>query len=75
MKGILVMVFTGLLAFAITNSSAQVKVDLKKKVNKEANQRANSHADQIIDKGFDKLEEGVGNLFKKKDKSFIFRIN
>ncbi len=69
MKGILVMVFTGLLAFVITNSSAQVKVDLKKKVNKEANQRANSHADQIIDKGFDKLEEGVGNLFKKKDKS------
>ena len=68
MKGTFVMILTALLIFAVMNSSAQVKVDLKKKVNKEANQRANSRTDKIIDKGFDKLEEGVGNLFKKKDK-------
>jgi outer membrane protein OmpA-like peptidoglycan-associated protein len=45
---------------------AQIKV--KKKVNREANQRANRKVDQGIDKAFDKLEEGIGGLFKKKNK-------
>ena len=69
MKGLLVMLFTGLLAFPVLETNAQVKVDVEKKVNREANQRANQTTDKIIDKGFDKLEEGVGNLFKKKKKT------
>ena len=68
MKGLLVMLVTGLLTFPVMDTYAQVKVDLEKKVNREANQRANQTTDKVIDKGFDKLEEGVGNLFKKKKK-------
>jgi len=49
-------------------SSAQVKVDVKKKVNDQANSRANSHADQAIDNAFNKLEDGIGGLFKKNRK-------
>jgi len=49
-------------------TSAQVKVDVEKKVTSEANQRANSNTDKAIDKAFDAVEEGIGNLFKKKDK-------
>jgi len=49
-------------------TSAQVKVDVEKKVTSEANQRANSNTDKAIDKAFDSVEEGIGNLFKKKDK-------
>jgi OmpA-OmpF porin, OOP family len=69
MKGLLVFLIAGLLAFSSVNSIAQVKVDVKKKVNRETNQRANQRTDQAIDKGFDKIEEGVGSLFKKKDKT------
>jgi len=49
-------------------SSAQVKVDVKKKVNNQANSRANSHTDKAIDNAFNKLEEGIGGLFKKNRK-------
>lgn len=47
---------------------AQVKIDVKKKVSKEANQRANQKTDKAIDKTFDAVEDGVGSLFKKKNK-------
>ena len=56
-----------LIAFFLVNfTSAQVKVDVEKKINREANQRANSNTDKAIDKAFDSVEEGIGNLFKKK---------
>ncbi|NOR73846.1 MAG: OmpA family protein [Draconibacterium sp.] len=48
--------------------SAQVKVDVEQKINTEANTRANQQADKAIDKAFDKLEEGIGGLFKKKNR-------
>lgn len=35
---------------------------------RKATDRVNSRVDQSIDKGFDKVEEGVGGLFKRKDK-------
>ncbi len=56
------------IAFIIVSftSTAQVKVDVEKKLNNEANQRANSNTDKAIDKAFDSVEEGIGNLFKKK---------
>ena len=58
-----------LILFAVTTSNAQININVKKKINREANQRANSKTDQAIDKSFDKLEEGIGGLFKKKDKN------
>lgn len=68
MKGILVIFIAGLLNLCVINTNAQIKVDVKKKVSTQANQRANERTNQVIDKGFDKIEEGVGSLFKKKDK-------
>jgi len=69
MKGLLVIFITGLLAFSTLTSTAQVKVDVKKKDARETNQRANQRTDQAIDKGLDKLEEGIGSIFKKKEKT------
>ena len=51
------------------SSTAQIKIDLKKKLNRETNQRANEKTDKAIDESFDQLEEGVGGIFKKKDKN------
>ena len=68
MKGFPIILLMGLLALLSANSYAQVKVDVKKKVNQQVNQRANQRTDQVIDKGLDKIEEGIGNIFRKKDK-------
>ena len=48
--------------------SQEVKVDVKGKVVEETDQRANQKTEEAIDYGFDKVEEGIGNLFKKKEK-------
>jgi OOP family OmpA-OmpF porin len=48
--------------------SQKIKVDLKGKVIEETDNRANRKTDEVIDKGFDKVEEGIGNLFKKKER-------
>ena len=65
MKNALIFI---LIFFAAYSVKAQVDVDVDEKVTKEANQRANTHTDKAIDNTFDKLEEGIGSLFKKKDK-------
>jgi OmpA-OmpF porin, OOP family len=46
-------------------ANAQI-IDPKKTAERKATDRANSRIDQSIDKGFDKVEEGIGSLFKKK---------
>lgn len=56
------------LSFLLTDMNAQVKVDVKGKVNEEADYRANRTTDNAIDAGFDKVEEGIKGIFKKKDK-------
>ena len=48
-------------------SQAQIKNPLKK-TKEEGVNRTNRGIDNTVDKGYDKLEEGIGNLFKKKDK-------
>lgn len=48
--------------------SQKVKVDVKEKVIEETDNRANKKTDEAIDTGFDKIEEGIGNLFRKKPK-------
>jgi outer membrane protein OmpA-like peptidoglycan-associated protein len=47
---------------------AQVDVDVKGKVKDQVKDRANDRTDEAIDKSLDKIEEGVGSIFKKKDK-------
>lgn len=41
----------------------------KETAKRKASDRANGKVDQTIDKGLDKIEEGIGNLFKKKGKA------
>ncbi|MGQ1908692.1 OmpA family protein [Marinifilum sp. RC60d5] len=59
--------FTLLLTLSITIVNAQV-VDPEKVVKKQGTRRANNKIEKGVDKGFDKLEEGLGSLFGKKKK-------
>ncbi|QEC44584.1 OmpA family protein [Pseudobacter ginsenosidimutans] len=52
----------------LSNASAQ-KIDVKEKAKNAATNRADRKVDNSIDKGLDKIEEGIGGLFKKKNKS------
>jgi outer membrane protein OmpA-like peptidoglycan-associated protein len=66
---VLFTVFTSLLFLLSTEAKPQkVKVNVKEKVVEETDNRANSKTDEVIDAGFDKIEEGIGNIFKKKEK-------
>lgn len=48
---------------------AQIRInDPGKVAERQAENRANRKVDQAVDKGLDKVEEGIGSLFKKKDK-------
>ena len=49
-------------------SPQKVKVNVKEKVVEETDNRANRKTDEVIDAGFDKIEEGIGSIFKKKEK-------
>jgi outer membrane protein OmpA-like peptidoglycan-associated protein len=57
-----------LLMFFSPGIRSQVKVDVKGKVNQEADNRANNATDRAIDAGFNKIEDGIKGIFKKKDK-------
>jgi hypothetical protein len=54
--------------FLSQQAVSQVKVDVKGKVNQEADNRANNATDRVIDASFDKLEDGIKGVFKKKEK-------
>lgn len=65
LKKILVI---GLTCLCISTASAQV-IDVKQKAKNAATNRVDGKVNQGINKGLDKLEEGIGGIFKKKDKS------
>ncbi len=58
---------TLLLAGSYCSSSAQI-IDVKESAKRKTTNRVNSKTDDNIDKGLNKVEEGIGNLFKKKKK-------
>ena len=69
MKNFPIVLF--LFLFTMLNSGLMgqsIKVPIKKKVIEETDYRANKNADELIDKGFDKVEDGIKSLFKKKKK-------
>ncbi len=43
------------------------QIDLKGKIKSQTNNRANERVDQGIDRELNKMEEGIGNIFKKKE--------
>ncbi|MFC2185767.1 OmpA family protein [Fulvivirgaceae bacterium LMO-SS25] len=51
----------------VSGVNAQV-VNPKETAKKKVEDRTNRKADETIDKGLNKLEEGIGSIFKKKDK-------
>lgn len=53
---------------SFTTVAAQ-KIDVKEKAKTAATNKADRKVDETIDKGLDKLEKGIGGLFKKKDKT------
>lgn len=58
---------TLLLAGAYHTSSAQI-IDVKESAKRKTENRVNNKTDDSIEKGLNKVEEGIGNLFKKKKK-------
>jgi len=57
------------LGFSVLPSTAQIRINEPSRVvERQAENRANRKVDQAVDKGFNKVEEGIGSLFKKKDK-------
>jgi OmpA-OmpF porin, OOP family len=56
-----------LVCFVTINLEAQVNKP-KEVVKQKATDRTNNAIDRSIDKGLDKVEDGVGSLFKKKEK-------
>ena len=57
------------LTFVLSEISAQIVITNPGRVAERAvENRANQKVYQGVDKGFDKIEEGIGNLFKKKKK-------
>lgn len=67
MKTIKPIVLFTLSFLAVNNLQAQI--DVKGKVKDKTTNRADSKVDQTIDKGLDKIEEGIGNVFRKKPKT------
>ncbi|SOE21051.1 OmpA family protein [Spirosomataceae bacterium TFI 002] len=61
-------VFVILLSFTASILNAQI-YDPKETAKRKVNDRANNKIDQGIDKGLDKIEEGIGSIFKKKEKA------
>lgn len=52
----------------ITNMVTAQIIDPAGTAHRKATDRANRRVDQTIDKGLDKMEEGIGSIFKKKEK-------
>lgn len=53
--------------FAVTTLGVQGQIiNVKKTVKQKSESRANNKADEGVDKGLNKIEEGIGGLFKKK---------
>jgi OmpA-OmpF porin, OOP family len=66
-KSVIFILISVVLVLFAPGAEAQIKIDLKGKIKKEANRRANRKTEEGVNKGFDKLEEGVKNLVVKND--------
>jgi outer membrane protein OmpA-like peptidoglycan-associated protein len=52
----------------LTSVQAFPQINLKEKIKNQSNNRANERVDQGIDREMNKMEEGIGNIFRKKEK-------
>jgi OmpA-OmpF porin, OOP family len=63
MKNLIILI---LLSISLVANAQIIKP--KETVQRKATDRTNNAIDRNIDKGLDKVEEGIGNIFKKKEK-------
>jgi OmpA-OmpF porin, OOP family len=68
MKKLILISFMAIL-FAMSNIPVSAQDDVDDKIKGKTNDRVDQRTDEGIDKGLDAVENGVGSLFKKKDKS------
>ncbi|MFN4144347.1 MAG: OmpA family protein [Runella sp.] len=62
-------IFVILLAIGGLSAVAQIRVNNPKETTERSVEgRVNNRVDQGINRGLDKVEEGIGNIFRKKDK-------
>jgi len=62
--------YFGLIIVMITSVTVvNAQIDVEQKVKNQTNNKSNSEIDQSIDKSLGAVENGVKNLFKKKDKN------
>jgi OmpA-OmpF porin, OOP family len=66
-KTIILLVSAGLVLLVSAPCLAQID-DPGKKIENEGENRVNKNVDKGINKSYNKVEEGIGNLFKKKNK-------
>lgn len=66
MKRLLVLI---LISIALQHQLQAQLIDPKKTIKRKAEDRLNRKTDDAIDRGLDKLEEGIGNLFKRNEKN------
>lgn len=58
-----------MLGILLNGTCAAQILDPKETTRRKANDRVNQKTDEAIDKGLDKIEEGIGGIFKKKEKT------
>ena len=58
---------TSFLLFGIFTGNAQILDRIKNAAKNAAERKAESKSGDAVDKGLEKVEEGIGNIFKKKD--------
>lgn len=60
---------SSLLLFGIFMGNAQILDRIKNAAKNAAERKAENKSGDVVDKGLEKVEEGIGNIFKKKDKN------
>lgn len=61
------LTFIAFILAIVSSVNAQV-INPKETAKRKVEDRTNRKADETMDKGLDKLEEGIGSIFKRKDK-------
>jgi len=60
---------SSLLLFGIFMGNVQILDRIKNAAKNAAERKAEDKSGDVVDKGLEKVEEGIGNIFKKKDKN------
>ncbi len=68
LAGSLLVCASALLFFVTQGSISQTKKEVEEKVKEKTKERTEQKVEEGVEKGLNAVEEGIGNLFKKKEK-------